>query len=292
MTIQRTTHAKIWALCSLCMVSFAVVEADAARTTGVSYETAQSSSSREDRKQVVVQCPVGKQIIGGGARIVGDQKERVVLTALRPEIDATGRHSYTAAATEVSTGTSSNWFLAAYAVCADPVPGHEIKFAATSFSSSSVKSTAAVCPAGKRVLGSGASIFADDDTAQVGLTVARSSGPGDISRAQAHEHPSGYFGRWQLVAYAICAARPDGYEVIFASSSERESESVKEAVAVCPLGKQLLSAGSAISNRAPADVSLSYIFPTRAAAFALAVENRPTSNNWDFIVATAICADE
>ena len=47
-----------------------------------------------------------------------------------------------------------------------------------------VQATAAVCPAGERVLGSGARIEHRPGD-RVGLQVTRASGTGDISRAQA-----------------------------------------------------------------------------------------------------------
>lgn len=67
------------------------------------------------------------------------------------------------------------------------------------------------------------------------------------------------------------------------------------AFATCPGTKQLLGAGGAVSNVAPANVSLQVVYPFSnlrpGMVEGAAVENTPTSVNWDFIVATAISAN-
>jgi hypothetical protein len=147
-----------------------------------------------------------------------------------------------------------------------------------------------VCPAGQRVLGTGAKT--SDLSGNVVLQVARPSASGDIARAQAHEDADGYSGGWSVTAYAVCAPPPPGYEVVFGRSSAAQSESLKYAVAACPAGKQLHSSGAAITDVAPGHVSLKSVFPNLAQGHALgvAVENTATNLNWDFIVASAVCA--
>jgi hypothetical protein len=149
--------------------------------------------------------------------------------------------------------------------------------------------TAAVCPPAERVLGSGALI--SDGAREVGLQVARPSGPGDIARAQAHEESNGYANDWSLTAYAVCAPPPSGYEVIFGPSDEELSEPVKTAFAGCTGTRRVIGAGAAITNVAPGNVSLEEVNPYLANwVRATAVENVPLATNWDFIVATAVCA--
>jgi hypothetical protein len=66
-------------------------------------------------KNVTVSCPSGKKVVGGGAAISGAGVSNVVITAAWPDSDLKSFH---ASATEVSTGTTQNWTLTAYALCA------------------------------------------------------------------------------------------------------------------------------------------------------------------------------
>jgi len=91
--------------------------------------------------------------------------------------------------------------------------------------------------------------------------------------------------------------KPAGYTVVFGESPERLSESPKQAGVSCPLFTRLLSSGAALTNIAPGHASLQGIIPLKNnvspykwGTWARTVENTPTSLNWDFIVATAICA--
>jgi len=251
-------------------------------------------------RTVTAYCPFGERAIGGGGSITDTipSSRKLALTQLQPfhitgDPDGTSA-GYTVTAVETAP-TNLNWSLTAYAMCAKPIPGMNIYTSPPQPASSApVRATAAVCPAGQRVIGTGAR--SSDSSGQVVLQVARPSHPGDIARAQAHEVPSGYPGSWTVTAYAICAPPPSGYEVVVDESGLRASEPVKEAggspVEGCTGGRQLLSPGAAISNIAPGNVSLNTVFPYVAVqqGYAVAVENTPTLLNWDFIVATSVCS--
>lgn len=245
-------------------------------------------------KTATATCPTGKRILGGGGWLIetGTATRKLILTQLRP-VQGTGGQSdrYVVTGAEAAPGISGNWLVQAYALCADPVAGMRIVSTATASSSTAVQATSAVCPGGTRALGSGASIT--NPQAQVALQVARASGPGDIVRAQAREDADGYSGSWSVTAHAVCAPAPPGYEVVFGESPERGSEAEKVAFAGCPAGKRVHGAGAAVSNTAPAGVALNVIYPFNDLdeVEAFAVEGTPTSASWDFIVATAICAN-
>jgi hypothetical protein len=242
-------------------------------------------------------CPPDKVILGGGGRTVeadGAHGHRLRLFQLQPS-DAFAfpgggfRPGYRASAHATELGVDA-WRVEAYALCAFPVAGRHIvpQSIAQGFSPP-VLATAAVCPPGERVLGSGARV--DGGAREVGLQVARPSGPGDIARAQGHEDANGYGNDWDLVAFAVCAPPPSGYEVIFGESQQRLSESVKTAFAGCTGTKRVIGAGAAITNVAPGHVALEEVNPYFANQVrATAVEHVPYPLNWDFIVATAICA--
>jgi hypothetical protein len=84
---------------------------------------------------------------------------------------------------------------------------------------------------------------------------------------------------------------PQGYRVATGESAARLSETHKFATAGCGIDANL-SAGAAISDVASGQVSLQEVFPTTSRTEAFAVENTPTPENWDFIVARAICVDK
>jgi hypothetical protein len=258
-----------------------------------------SATNSLPSKTVVAYCPPGKRVIGGGGRVqeIGPITRKPALTQLRPLQQYNGpRDAYMVTAAETTPGTTGDWWVQAYAMCANPLPGLHIVQATTSESSQPIQATAAVCPSGERVIGTGGRVSTSTgDSAYVGevvLQVARPSGPGDIARVQAHEDANGFSLPWSVTAYAICAATPPGYKVEFGESLERDSESTKLAFANCTGGRRLHSSGAAITNVAPGNVSLQRIFPDLdgGETQALAVENTPTIVDWDFIVATAICA--
>lgn len=250
-------------------------------------------------KSAVAKCPSGKSVVGGGgwAHTLGNaEQERLTLTELRPsaDVDGFGTDGYVASATETSPGVGGDWWMQAYALCADPssLPGWNINPSYSPYSSSSMKAEEVGCDnSGQRVIGTGARIAYG--SGQVGLQVARVSGPGDITRAQAHEDVSGYAGSWYLAAYAICVDTPSGYQVVSGESDGRASETYKLASAGCPIGKQMLSSGAAISNVAPGNATLQVVYPYNdlRTMQALAYENTPTSLSWDFIIARGVCVN-
>jgi hypothetical protein len=272
----------------------------ASAVEGVHRVDAPSVTNSSSPKTMTAYCPVNERVVGGGGWVSDTSPSTLkpTLTELRPNhiADVDGiLDSYVVTAAETAPQTSLNWSVTAYAMCAKPIPGISIKTASTPlWSSSSVQATAAVCPAGQRVIGSGAK--SSNSSGNVVLQVARPSHPGDIARAQAHEGAYGYAGYWNVTAYAICAPPPSGYEVVFDESPLRASELVKVAGSApnagCTTGKRLLSSGAAISNVAPGNVSLQRIYPYVAfqQTYATAVENTPTALNWDFIVASSVCA--
>jgi hypothetical protein len=249
--------------------------------------TASNSLSPKTARAV---CPLGKRVIGGGGAVyqpgVGYVR-RMALTELRPVFRYDGTSdAYLATAAETPPGTSENWLVEAYAVCADPLPGMFMVAYTTSPSSSSVQTASAGCP---WVIGTGGRI--SNSSGYVVLQAARPSATGDLARVRAHEVPGGYGGPWSVTAYAVCvSSKPAGYEVVVDRSSAQLSETYKDAAAICPYGKNVLGAGGAISNTAPGNVSLFmiHIYPWQASV--AAIENTPTNLNWDYIVATAVCA--
>ena len=306
--LKRAGYACVWAggnyyYCSKDGSSSYVCEddnckrLDSSGVSGVSgvqvVQSQPSASSSQSPKKAIVYCPAGKQVIGGGGKIsdFGATPWKPALTQLQPvRLYDGARDAYVVTAAETPPGTTTNWQVQAYAVCANPLPGLHIVSVSTTPSSSSVQATAASCSGGW-VIGTGGKI--STASGNVVLQVARPDIRGGIARVQAHEVATGYTGTWSVTSYAVCVpTQPAGYEVVFGESQARLSEAVKSAGASCSAGKRLLSLGAAITNTAPGNVSLYAIFPggTGQQTVARAVENTLTSQNWDFIVATAVCA--
>jgi hypothetical protein len=252
-------------------------------------------------KLAKAECPATKKVVGGGGwafETSGTNPERLTLTRLEPSDDVNGTGSsagpdgYIAAAAETSPGTAGNWWVQAYAICADAtsVPGWELEAAYSPTLSQSAQVQDVGCDAndlGKRVIGTGARIGVFSQ----GEVVLQSSAPvGGRVRARAHEDGNGYAGTWWLGAYAICADRPAGFLVVSAESTERLSEPEKFAEVWCPTGTRVLSAGGLIRTTALGNVSLQQVFPSLSRVSVFAVEHAQYFDDWDAIVAVAVCA--
>jgi hypothetical protein len=272
--------------------------------TGLEKKAAVTFDTRSS-KQAFAYCDPGQVVVGGGgwAFVPGsaDDPNGVTLWQLQPakNLNGTSRQGYAAGASEVvnagGSGVDGAWWVEAYALCADPITGHRISESANKLPSSTpVQKADAFCDTahGERVLGTGARVL--DTSFQVGLQVARVDALGGIARAQAHEDASGYPFAWRLKAYAICAPRPQGYEIRTGASKESGSEPDKDAHAGCSSAdKQMLGAGAAITDVAPGHVSLQQVYPRSSlrSMDAWAVENTPLFLPWDFIIARGVCVD-
>jgi hypothetical protein len=81
-------------------------------------------------------CKPGDYVLGGGAHATGHSlasDQRLSVGEMRPvgaPETRDGRHGFVAYAQEIPPGTSSDWVLTVYAVCAsEPVPGHRMAVA-------------------------------------------------------------------------------------------------------------------------------------------------------------------
>jgi hypothetical protein len=295
--MKTNTHRNIGA--AVLVAAQLVGATPASAVTGLHKVTGPLSPiDSQSPKTVRAFCPPGEDVIGGGGQVFAVSavdSAKVTLTQLQPVQRGGSRLAqYVVTGAETTPGITGNWWVQAYALCvpASSLSGYQIVPEVTDPSSKPVQATAAVCPGGKVVIGTGGRIIQARDTGQVVLQVARASGPGDIARVQAHEDADGYAGIWRVVSYAICVNPLPGYRVVFRESPERASESIKSAVAECPGDTRVHGAGAAITNTAPGNVSLQVVYPFNdlKRVRALAVENTPTNQNWDFIVAAAICA--
>ncbi|WP_328493822.1 hypothetical protein OHS59_14570 [Streptomyces sp. NBC_00414] len=186
----------------------------------------------EARKSKSAQCPAGHRVVGGGGWAFDHGHGIVALTGAEPGRDLLLQRDYfRATASEPSTGFSAGWWLEAYALCAPAasLPGHQLVSAISSdigFATARVR-----CPAGKRVIGTGAAAFPDH---HVGLQLFRSTGSRDAAVATVRgrgDHP----GSIQVRVLGICSTVP--------AVTVATVRNVDNAVAECPSGTRVHGLG-------------------------------------------------
>ena len=268
--------------------------------TDVTDDTASFNFGPATSKTERATCPSGTRVIAGdrqrGGGVLGSRiNDGLVITQMQPVRPLYGEDFYEVTVND-PTGALDDWGARATAICAPALADMTIAYGYTVSSSASVQLATATCTNGRKVVGSGATVY--NAYGHAGLQVMRASTDGTRVYAQAHEEPGGYSGDWSIWAWAVCATAPAGYEIVMTPSPQDDSESTKNATAACPAGKALLSAGAAASFSAPAEVALQFahayayggggVLPDKTDAFV--AENAPTSADWDFIVGQSICA--
>lgn len=84
----------------------------------VAYFSATSAEDSEEVKSVTAKCPSGKEAIAGGALLHGELKE-VSITGSSPFSEGNSRTGWSAFGHETGSGTTNNWSVEAFAVCAE-----------------------------------------------------------------------------------------------------------------------------------------------------------------------------
>jgi hypothetical protein len=85
----------------------------------VTYETVTSANDTETEKSVTATCPVGKEVIGGGARINAPASVNVAVSASYPLVTASNSRAGWIATGHETPTEAGNWQVVAYAVCAE-----------------------------------------------------------------------------------------------------------------------------------------------------------------------------
>jgi hypothetical protein len=252
-------------------------------------------------KSAQAKCPLGKKVVGGGGwafEVTTTSPERLALVRLEPsdDVDGNGGDGFIVGAAEVAPGVAGDWWVQAYALCADAasVPGWHIVAVYGVSNSDTVQTKTALCnnPLTQRVIGAGARVRPPlGYEGEVVLQVAQPSDDGRVAMAQAHEDSNGYVGDHWLGVFAICMDTPAGYEVKTVRSTAVGSEDVKTASVRCGGLKRNLSAGSTLPAGSPGELALRQVFPASTATNGVdvtGVETAPTSVAWD-VTARAIC---
>jgi hypothetical protein len=152
-------------------------------------------------KALLLTCPSGTQVVGTGGQINIATSGKVGLHEFTPETLTTVR----VIAAEIGSGTTANWTMKAYALCASPPFGLQIVRTTSTIDSKHAKSVVAHCPAGKRVMGAGADIAAPEGDR---VMLDEVTPLPDLSGVNAvgTELAGGTTQNWTVSAEAICAS--------------------------------------------------------------------------------------
>jgi hypothetical protein len=188
-------------------------------------------------------CPAGKRVYGGGFRVVGGLG-RVMVLAARPDPGGRpGEDKFTVLATErFPDGLPANqaWSLEAHAICLPALPGYQL-VAAEDRADGPRDEVRVSCPAGKRVLGLGATV---EDNIAFGLATVVPDRTGQSVTMTATDDTTNGTSEdgADMSVRAICATPPPGYQVV---AGARTSFLIANQVAsaACPAGKELFGAG-------------------------------------------------
>jgi hypothetical protein len=252
-----------------------------------------TSFDSQSAKSVRVDCPAGKKVVGGGAGVSANPiNNEVRLVELRPVHPGSGPDGYVATAQEVGAADLGDWDLEVDAVCADPIPGMYLAGGSSGPArSTTVQSAEARCVAGTVALGGGGLVR--NSGFQADLRTVAPSTSGDRFAVQGGEDVDGYAKTWSVVAYAICAPRPPGYQVVVQPTGGDGTQPRKATSAFCPAGTLPHGVGAATDPSAPGGVGLENIFVQPlplSGTQALAVMTEPSTVNWGVFRVFAICA--
>jgi len=156
----------------------------------------------------------------------------------------------------------------------------------SSAATSSNKNITTTCPAGKQLLGAGAS--AGLGNGHVLIEDIRPNEALTSLTVKAVEDETGTTATWFVQAVAICAQAPPGLQRVAATSANNSAD--KGVTASCPAGKRVLGAGGDI-NTSNGQVLLDGLRPNSSSVALNALEDE-TGNaaNWS-LTAYAICAN-
>jgi hypothetical protein len=232
--------------------------------------TVSDSEDSSDRKEVEVSCPVGTRVVGSGADIGGlpAGSGSVVLDDVIPHLDTDVNppvYKVTTYAYEARGGTNATWSLRAWAVCGDP-HGSTTTNSRESAPSSNDKSVEVTCPAGKVVLGTGASITGGHGDVVIDEIIPTTT----TVKVKGIEVDFGYAGDWTIRAYAICGDEPGGREIVSRATTSNSED--KGGNAPCDPGKVVFGAGFDLEGAA-GGTFIDDLIPTNDSVLTFAMED-------------------
>lgn len=275
--------------------------AAASPLTGMEVRANQTGPDHQPVKDVHVSCPAGKVAVGGSATVQvaedgggpwPDDNQISLRASLPNLVPVTGRYEWIARASETRTGTPRPWALVVQVRCADRPAGYVFVNKSTPPSLTSPQVADPVCPAGLVALGGGATVRNAPDGRGVGLQVVRVDVLGGLLRTQARTHPGGNPDPWGLTAIALCAQRPQRFQVTDGPFGGPSSATIQKSSVFCQGGRSLVSHGAAIDSSAPGNATLQSIGSAgEIFGNVKGVEHVATSYPWGDVLARGVCAD-
>jgi hypothetical protein len=253
--------------------------------SGLQLVSQQSATDSTAGKSVTVACPIGKTLVGAAGQINIATAGKAVLEDVTPLPNLSGVN---VVGTETGAGTTANWTVKAYAICAYPFVSMQMVSQQSPVDSNS-KALLLTCPTGTQVVGAGGQVNVGTSGA-IGLHEITPETATTV-RVIAVEIGTGTNANWTLNGYAICAWPPLGLQIV-RTTSTIDSKHSKAVVAKCPAGKRVVGAGADITAPDGNRVMLDEITPLPDLSGVNAVGTElagGTTQSWT-VSAEAICA--
>jgi hypothetical protein len=206
---------------------------------GLQRVVATSATNSADGKFATATCPAGKLVTGVGGDIVGGAGQVVMDDFIPFPNPAT---SVQVVGNEDETGTTANWSVTAYAICANSAERVEAQ-GGNSFDGHTFAT--ATCPAGKQVTGAGHEIIGARGQVAIHELTPDPSPPTNVL-ALGIQDDDGFDGGFIVSAYAICATPLPGLTLVPASTISDSND--KSVMAICPPGKKVVGVGGKVTG--------------------------------------------
>jgi len=206
-------------------------------------------------KSAFAVCPSGTRVVGGGGWAFDNDAGKVHFTRLEP-FHSSAIDTYAVEAAS-EPGFTGNWWLQAYAICVNPPAGYQVVSLTSTAGTGTFVTKFVDCPAGLKLLGTGAKITSGGR--EVGIQ--RTASDSGLTRAlsTAREDATGFSGNWTLTSFGVCANPVAG------ASSAVTQTSGSVAIGNCPSGTAAHSVGGGGPFFDAGAVFLTVLFPMSSA---------------------------
>jgi hypothetical protein len=250
-----------------------------------------SATDPAPAKTVRANCPAGLRVVGGGGWAFNTTRvdeAKVALTALVPVHPATGVDYYEVSGQAVNRSTNSNWWLQAWALCANPIDGLSIQPVTSGAKAADVQ---AICPAGQAPIGGGGRV--NTPAGHVSLQGVSANGARVVTWAA--PDTAAYTGTWTLTSYAICARPLAGANDVQAKSTGAADAPVKAVTnfSGCAPGTRVHGVFGGIERPTRPGLVLSKFFPEGSlnSVGIGASDTQSPVTDWRPVVALSHCAN-
>jgi hypothetical protein len=200
-------------------------------------------------------CPAGTVVLGGGALAAGGSSANRLTELQESAPDTTGIAPEYLWMAAVSNHSANAYTLQIYAVCASAPAGYQIVEQTRSLPAGGFVSGVPGCPAGKVVIGGGASVVNEGSAnfnTQIEETAPATTGGQPVWFASVRSYSTV---NHTLGVWAVCATQPPGYRIVERDYSLAPGAFVQD-VATCPAGTTAMGGGAKVIGESPADYGM------------------------------------